>query len=158
MEHPLYTEHYKRLTELEKDRIFCCHELRHLVDVARIAYIENLENEMGFSKEMIYVAGILHDIGRDVQYLEGTPHEITSAAVAEKILKDISDKGGGVFTGEDIACIVRAIREHRFYDENNSELGKLLYRSDKHSRMCLGCAARELCNWDEEKKNREIVV
>ena len=35
--HPLYRECYARLEELEKDRIFCRHQMTHLLDVARIA-------------------------------------------------------------------------------------------------------------------------
>ena len=41
--HPLYLSSFARLTELDKDRIFCCHQMNHLLDVARIAYIKNLE-------------------------------------------------------------------------------------------------------------------
>ena len=40
---PLYRECYARLEELEKDRIFCRHQMTHLLDVARIAYISNME-------------------------------------------------------------------------------------------------------------------
>lgn len=72
--HPLFQEHYKRLAQAEKDRRFCCHQMEHLLDVARIAYIRNLEAGLGFSKKMIYAAAILHDIGKARQYEEGIPH------------------------------------------------------------------------------------
>ena len=42
-EHPLWKLHMTQLKEAEKDRIFCKHGIEHLLDVARIAYIENLE-------------------------------------------------------------------------------------------------------------------
>ena len=42
-----YRQLLERLKELEKDRIYCHHEIGHLLDVARIAYIENLEAHSG---------------------------------------------------------------------------------------------------------------
>ena len=47
LRHPLYQQYYKELREEERDRIFCCHQMEHLLDVARIAYIRNLENNLG---------------------------------------------------------------------------------------------------------------
>ena len=58
-EHPVWKWHMERLAEYEKDRIFCRHGMEHLLDVARIAYIENLENNRGISKEIIYGAALL---------------------------------------------------------------------------------------------------
>ena len=81
--HPLFREYYKRLEEAERDRKFCRHQMDHLLDVARIAYIQNLERKLGFSKEMIYAAALLHDIGKVRQYEEKIPHEIASAEIAE---------------------------------------------------------------------------
>ena len=49
-EHPLWKLHMTQLKEAEKDRIFCKHGIEHLLDVARIAYIENLEQNCGVSK------------------------------------------------------------------------------------------------------------
>ena len=34
--HPLYLEYYHRLERAEKERIFCRHQMSHLLDVARI--------------------------------------------------------------------------------------------------------------------------
>ena len=73
--HPLYRKCYARLEELEKDRIFCRHQMPHLLDVARIAYIFNLEEGGGLDRELIYAAAVLHDIGKYAQYEEGIPHE-----------------------------------------------------------------------------------
>lgn len=61
-EHPLYREYYERLEKLEEGRIFCRHQMPHLLDVARIAYIRNLEEGLGFPRDVIYTAAVLHDI------------------------------------------------------------------------------------------------
>ena len=53
-EHPLWKLHMTQLKEAEKDRIFCKHGIEHLLDVARIAYIENLEQNCGVSKERCF--------------------------------------------------------------------------------------------------------
>ena len=60
-EHPLWKLNMTQLKEAERDRIFCKHGIEHLLDVARIAYIENLEQNCGVSKEGIYAAALLHD-------------------------------------------------------------------------------------------------
>ena len=57
--HEVYQTYYKRICECETDRVFCCHQMNHLLDVARIAYIKNLEEGLGFDKELIYVAAVL---------------------------------------------------------------------------------------------------
>ena len=74
--HPLYRENYGLLEEAEQKREFCRHQMPHLLDVARIAYILNLERQLGIEKEVIYTAALLHDIGKFGQYRDGIPHEI----------------------------------------------------------------------------------
>ena len=64
LSHPVFREQFALLQEAEKDRIFCRHTMEHFLDVARLMYIYNLEDQAGFSKEMIYATGLLHDIGR----------------------------------------------------------------------------------------------
>ena len=102
--HPVWKWHMERLAEYEKDRIFCRHGVEHLLDVARIAYIENLEKNSGLSKEIIYGAALLHDIGRYLQYTEGIPHEKAGEDLAGEILKDCG------FTGKEQEEILGAIR------------------------------------------------
>ena len=34
--HEVYQTYYKRICECETDRVFCCHQMNHLLDVARI--------------------------------------------------------------------------------------------------------------------------
>ena len=54
--HPLYQKYYRENEKIEHDREFCCHQITHLFDVARIAYIKNLEEGLGLEKELIYTA------------------------------------------------------------------------------------------------------
>lgn len=89
VKHPLYQLHYYKIQELERDREYCHHDMEHFLDVARIAYIRNLELHLGFEKELIYLVALLHDIGKDRQYLEEIPHEIASAEIAKAILNDL---------------------------------------------------------------------
>lgn len=153
--HPLYAEYYEKLRVVEADRIFCCHQMEHLMDVARIAYIINLEQQMNIRKEVIYAAALLHDIGKYRQYAEKIPHEKASAEIAEQILDDLPD---AAFTEEEKQEILRAVLGHRKMREDMTELEKLLYISDKKSRMCFACEAEKECNWSMEKKNMEIDI
>lgn len=153
--HPLYAESYEKLKKAEQGRIFCCHQMEHLLDVARIAYIINLEQGMGIRKEVIYAAALLHDIGKYRQYAGKIPHEKASAEIAEQILGDLPESA---FTKEEKAEILRAILGHRRLRSDMTELEKLLYTSDKKSRMCFACDAQAECNWSPEKKNMEIEI
>ena len=149
--HPLWQKCLQEIGRLEEDRIFCGHDVQHFLDVARIAYIENLEQEYAVSKDLIYAAALLHDIGRHLQYTEGVSHEEASARLSETILEDCG------FTGEERKEILQAIRLHRnpgTAEKNN--LAGLLYRADKKSRACGFCEVRERCNWPEEKKNMKL--
>lgn len=153
--HPLYAEYYDRLRESEKERKFCCHQMEHLLDVARIAYICNLEKNMGIRKEVIYGAALLHDIGKSRQYEEGIPHEKASATIAKIILEDLPET---YYSEEEKHAMLRAVLGHRREREDMEELERLLYLSDKRSRMCFDCGMETECNWSEEKKNLEITV
>ena len=59
--HPVYQEHYKKIQELESERIFCRHTPEHFLDVARLMYIYALEEHLELPKELIYAAALLHD-------------------------------------------------------------------------------------------------
>lgn len=139
----------KRLKELENDRRFCRHDLGHLLDVCRIAYINVLENNLMISKDVIYGAGLLHDIGRVEQYESGVEHDIASAGAAQVILPECGYNDG------DIKLICDAILLHR-NDKCDSGLGRILYMADKASRCCFNCEARSECNWPENKKNKGV--
>lgn len=153
--HPLYVEAYQKLEQAEKERSFCCHQMGHLLDVARIAYIKNLEQKLDIRKEVIYAAALLHDIGKYRQYAEGIPHEKASAEIAEVILGEITK---GAFSETEKASILRAILGHRRLREGMEGLERLLYESDKQSRNCFACRVQEECGWDAGKKNLRIYI
>lgn len=145
-------EFLKRLLELEKlesRRQFCRHHLSHFLDVCRIAYIAALERRLDISKDLIYGAGLLHDIGRVEQYLYGIPHEEASANAAGRILRQCG------YEEPEIKWICAAIGSHR-NSASDDMLAELLYMADKQSRCCFCCAAAMECNWPKEKKNKEI--
>lgn len=151
--HPLWLQQMKQLAELERGRIFCKHGTEHLMDVARLAYIEDLEQGYGIEKELVYASALLHDVGKGRQYTEGIPHEKASAMLAGQILDDCG------FLPKEKKEILEAISSHRDIQvKEQKNLQGLLYRADKRSRMCNFCEAYGACNWSEDKKNRQIYV
>ena len=150
--HPLFQEQYALLAQAEAHREFCRHTLEHLLDVARLMYIYALEDGAAVSKEQIYAAALLHDIGRYEQLSSGTPHHLAGGRMAAEILTDCG------FSPEEIGPIRSAIEAHRSVPlPEDGPLTAYLYRADKASRLCFACPARERCNWPEEKKNLHIV-
>jgi uncharacterized protein len=146
----LYNEYLKKNEVCEVNRIYCLHDIRHFLDVARIAYILKLESALEIGKDTVYAAALLHDIGKWQQYRSGIPHEEASAALAGEILVQCG------YDECEREIIIRAIREHRTEGNGKSLLGELIYRSDKLSRNCFICKAEASCNWDENKKNKFI--
>jgi HD superfamily phosphodiesterase len=149
---PMFQESLTRIRMLEQDREFCKHNLQHFVDVARITYILMLESgqiqqfikEAGLSgpdaaKEVIYAAGILHDVARWREYETGEDHAPLGAAMAGEIL----ERNG--FSPQEIRVITHAIFEHREQSIQMSRLGELLFRADNLSRACHECSAQEKC-------------
>ena len=128
LHHPKYKSLLEELNELEKDREFCNHTLEHFLDVARIAYITVLEEELNYSKEVIYSIALLHDIGRVLQYKKGIDHNEGSAIIADELLEETS------FNKEEKDKIIKAIKAHR--KESEDELSRIIYKSDKLSRNC----------------------
>lgn len=63
----LFRRHLGNIAQLESGRIFCRHGIDHLLDVARIMWIKNLEEDLEFDREVIYATALLHDIGKDEQ-------------------------------------------------------------------------------------------
>ncbi|MCI8293885.1 MAG: HD domain-containing protein [Hespellia sp.] len=158
-EHPFYQEQYQKLMMREKDRVFCRHQIEHLLNVARIAYIYNLEQGLGIDKELIYITAILHDIGKYEQYESGTPHEIAGSRIANHILRDLNGSQREIrFTEKEIRQILSAILNHRRQEDVRGPLDALLYASDKRSRNCFACPARTQCDWEEQRKNKEILI
>lgn len=143
-----YIYYLQRNKSFEKGRKFCKHNLKHFLEVARIAQIINLEENLGFEKELIYATAILHDIGKSFQYENGTPHEIASSEIATEFLEKYE------FSNDEIDVIKQGILGHR--DKKSEGFSSLIYKADKLSRLCLTCKAKNECNWSDEKKNLMI--
>lgn len=153
LQNELFIKCYKKIEKWEKKREFCCHNMVHFMDVARIAYIYDLEEKLDIEKELIYAAALLHDIGRFKQYEDKTPHENASLKYAPKILKDCG------FSQEEIEVISEVIGNHRNKEiaEEHSFRG-IFYRADKASRACFACKSESKCDWKSEKKNMKIFI
>ncbi len=137
----------------EKYRQFCRHDLGHAMDVARIAWILNLEEEAGLSKDLVYGAALLHDIGRYLQYRDGTPHEQASATLAEDILEECG------YDSSESKEILNAIISHRDSKMlKKKDLAGVIYRADKLSRPCFACKMEKECNWKQDKKNMVMTL
>lgn len=151
LQHAGYQENRKRIEQCEAERIFCKHDMGHFLDVARIAQILNLKERLHISEELIYAAALLHDIGRHVQYEDGTPHEKASVPIAAGILEECG------FDNTEIEIILYAIESHRTNNiKDKKDLAGIIYRADKLSRPCFGCQMETECNWKNDKKNRNI--
>jgi len=148
LENKYYRTCLKKLEIQETEREFCNHTIEHFLDVARIAYIMVLEENLNYSKEVIYSIALLHDIGRTLQYEEGIPHEKGSVEIGKEILKEIN------FNEEEKNIILAAVEDHR--EDSKKELSKIIYSSDKLSRNCFNCKAQRDCYWRQEDKNFNI--
>ena len=149
--HPVFIGHMEKNEAAEQGRIFCRHDMGHLLDVARIAMLLNLEEGLGLTKELLYGAALLHDIGRHEQYESGTPHEEAGAQIAPAILADCG------YDEKETCVITEAIRMHRNKAiAECADLKGVMYRADKLSRPCFCCKAESACNWKEEKKNKHL--
>lgn len=149
-----FREHLDRINEAETDRIYCLHGIEHLLDVARISYIVNLEEGLGFEKEVVYAMALLHDIGRNLEYQQGMSHHEAGGDIAYEILKNTG------FDEEECQMICQAIKNHKELrtGEDEKSLNNLLYKADKLSRNCFSCKVYDSCYWEESKKNKGIIV
>lgn len=147
--HPIYQQCYEEIQKLEQDREFCGHSMEHFIDVARLAYIFVLEEGLFVSREVVYAAALLHDIGRHLEYTQGVPHHEASAQIAAGILPECG------FTKAEQDTVIGAILAHR-NKHLREGFNRILYRADKMSRSCFSCKAASRCNWSDEKKNNEI--
>ncbi len=151
LQHDLFLYHLNANNTAEADRRFCRHNMVHFLDVARIGTIISLEEGMDIDREWIYAAALLHDMGKHIQYEDGTPHEQASGKIAPDILKDCG------FDEKETDVIVEAILAHReVASAGEKNLKGILYRADKASRACFGCEAEADCNWKDGKKNLTI--
>lgn len=139
LRNPIYKKYLIRNAAAEVNRVFCHHDLTHTIDVSRVAYILSLEEGLGLAKDIIFAAGLLHDIGRWQEYAEGLDHAISSAKLALEILQEC----GYSQTETDQIC--QAIKDHRAGAHPEMDLNRILYRSDKISRPCTHCPALDAC-------------
>jgi len=142
------------IEDRERNRFFCKHGISHSLDVARIAFILNANEALGFDKESIYAAALLHDIGRSSSDAD-LGHAKTSAAVASGLLRRCG------YAQDEISLIVEAIGLHSGTGASPSGGGlppfsELIFRADKLSRACFLCPAQAECDWPYERKNKEL--
>lgn len=148
---PRYKALMNEIADKEATRIYCRHDMKHFLDVARIAHILNLEEALEIDKELIYATALLHDCGRHVEYESGTPHEIASGELSLPIMAECG------FTDEETEQIRRGILFHRNREAAAREpLSDVIYRADKLSRACFACEAADSCHKAEEKRTIEL--
>lgn len=145
-----YKNAVKQLSLLEKERIFCKHDMEHFLNTARIAVILCFEKGINADTDAVYSAALLHDLGRIDEYDNGTPHHIASVKRAKEILSEVNCKE------EFAAMVLSLISNHRNKEICEDSMEKIFYLADKKSRNCFCCQAQKECNWSEEKRNMEI--
>ena len=146
-----YLEQMEQLEGLEAERRFCRHGLPHVLDVARIAWIQILEEGLPYEKETVYLTAMLHDMGRIWEYQKNIPHHQAGAAIAEKLLEQIDYPVG------QRAVILSAIEEHREKNKLNEDFISVIKNADSMSRNCFFCEAEGDCKWSRERRNRTII-
>ena len=171
MTHPVFKECIEKNRLAEVNRSFCHHDIEHLLTVSRMMYIKVLELELPFEKSLVYATGLLHDLGRFMEYEKKASHDEAGALLAERILPECG------FDEEECHLIAGAIGCHRG-DRDNILMGEavcvkneipkhtepvdllsnILYLCDKSSRNCSFCPAKEECKWSEEKKRMHLNV
>src|SRR5947208_3644980 len=94
-----------------------CHDITHATRVARLA--RRVCEGGAREGHLAYVAGLLHDVGRETPSTLGPvdmDHAVESAKVASTILSDLS------WPPPDTESVVYAIRRHRFSSGNEDRL------------------------------------
>lgn len=162
---PLFQENLAAIEAAETQRVYCRHGLSHLLDVARTAWIINLEGGFGLARDVVYAAALLHDIGRAAEYSEGISHDVAGVEIARRILGTVVAEQR--FSSAEAEAIVKAVRGHRADDADaascelsslSSRLARVIAEADHRSRPCFACSACATCYWPEEKKNMAVRV
>lgn len=177
LKHPIYREFVEEIHMAESFRIYCGHEIDHAMDVARLAWIYYLEDwmkgnaekkpdddfanegiayiwnpNMEETKDLFYVAALLHDIGRVAQYETGVHHAVAGIEPAKQILMDIQAPIDWV------GQILDVIAEHSDKEASHVEKNLQYYiaKADHDCRLCFSCLAADSCKWTEEQRNQTI--
>lgn len=145
-----YLSHLEQIKLTEKNRVFCHHNITHFLDVSRIAWIINLEENLNLNKEIIYATGLLHDIGRWQEYETGIDHAIASTKLSESILNQCG------FNQKERNIITKAISNHRS-SKNTDNLSRIIYKADKISRPCFNCSSIKDCKRFQNKEKPTLL-
>ena len=121
--HTYYRQCLDKISALEADREFCRHTPEHFLDVARLTWIFAMEEGLDIERGLVYAAALLHDIGRFRQYEDGTPHDVASVEIAERLLPECG------YTEQETSVIVDMIASHR-KKGSGKEIDGLFYRAD----------------------------
>lgn len=149
--HDTYKSYLQDLKSLESERVYCKHDLQHFLDVARIATIINLKEDYKLNEEDVYLAALLHDVGKTQSYKDASvKHSIASAVLAKPLLQELK------IDSKRIEGILYAIEKHNSKDEILEPLAKVIAKADHLSRQCHACMAYDTCKWPETKKNHGI--
>lgn len=153
LQHELFEKYSTKNKHAEAQRIYCQHGSDHGLSVARIAYIYFLESkEIFLSKEVIYAAGILHDIGRWLEYETQENHAIVGARLAAPILRECG------FSEQEVEIITQGILEHRLKpSQASSVLGLALALADDWARDCKNCESKASC-YKYTKAMEEVLI
>lgn len=147
------SEYRKLLEELkaaEQYRDLCRHDLAHFMDVARIGRVIACEQNLQLTADDIYLAALLHDVGRMQEYKHGIPHEEAGVNIATTFLEDID------YPVSKRNTILAAVAGHRAEKEDEDLLTKVIRTADKLSRPCFLCKIADECYWPEELKNKSF--
>ncbi len=154
-----FLELQREIRILERKRIYCKHEIDHLLDVCRIAWIMYLEKNLqkGIDiiekeKDKIYLSGLLHDIGRVAQYQTGEHHAEAGVRIAGELLEEIG------YPSTLQSEILQIISGHhgRGYPVEDT-IASYICQADHLSRNCFLCEATGTCKWEENEKNRNVL-
>lgn len=140
----------EEIEKLEATRIYCHHGFAHLMDVARLASMNNAMKGNVCEEEQVYLAALLHDIGRAQEYKNEISHAIAGKRLAGEILLRMG------YPMEKMQLILAAIEGHQEAGQayEKLELARFIYEADKKSRACFLCKAKDSCKWGEDKKNK----
>lgn len=152
LENEVYLQTMGQIHDMEKKRVYCHHGFNHVLDVARISYLINLEMGFGYEKEFLYLCALLHDIGRAREYLTGVAHEEAGTKLAKKILDEIE------YPEELQAAILKKVADHRHAPTPQEGINEdnFFWFADKKARNCFACNVADTCNWPMEKRTKHI--